>query len=60
MCPNDDLDVEPRGETLDGAEPHDDDDASNEAGEALKARRPKKPKNQGRRGHRKDDDGREA
>lgn len=50
----DDLDVEPAGETLDGAEPRDADDAAEGAGEMLKARRPKAPKHQGRRGRRRD------
>lgn len=44
----DDLDVEPAGETLDGAEPRDPDDASEGAGDALKARKP--ARKQGRHG----------
>ena len=44
------LDIEPRGESIDGAEPHDPDDASSDAGEMLKAKRPRPPKKQGRRG----------
>ena len=51
------LDIEPVGDSLDGAVPKDPDDAANDAGEALKARRPKAPKHQGRRGRRRVDEG---
>lgn len=51
-----DLDVESRGETLDGAEPRDPDDPAEGAGEAVKAKRPKTPKHQGRRGRRDRED----
>lgn len=43
-----DIDIEPVGDTLDGADRKDSDDASDGAGEAVKARRP--AKKQGRRG----------
>lgn len=49
---HDDLDVEQLGESLDGAEVCDRDDASDGAGDALRARRIRPPKHQGRRGTR--------
>ena len=46
----DELDVEPRGETLDGADPLDDDDPGRaERNDLVQARRPKTPRR--RRGH---------
>lgn len=50
MSDEHDLDIEPAGDSLDGAEPRDDDDASAGAGDALRARRVKSPKHQGRKG----------
>lgn len=46
------LDIEPRGNSLDGTHPSDPDmtDTANSIGEVVKARRPKAPKHQGRRG----------
>jgi hypothetical protein len=49
-----DLDIEPAGNTLDGTDARDPDDAAEGAGEMLKARRPKAPKHQGRRGKQSD------
>jgi hypothetical protein len=51
---SDDIDIEPTGDSLDGAVPKDPDDAADGAGEALKAKRPKSPRHQGRRGRRRD------
>ena len=39
---SDDLDVEPTGDSLDGAEPHDPEDAAEDAGEALRAKKKRK------------------
>jgi hypothetical protein len=56
---SDDLDVEKRGDSLDGTDPKDPDmyAAADSIGETVKARRPKAPRHQGRRGRTKRRDG---
>jgi hypothetical protein len=49
---SDDIDIEPQGDTLDGVDPKDSDDAAVDDGDGVRAKRPKQPKHQGRRGKR--------
>jgi hypothetical protein len=52
---SDDLDVEKRGDSLDGTDPKDPDmyAAADSIGDTVKARRPKAPRHQGRRGQKR-------